>query len=263
MSELEKYPLSVVILTKNEEKRLDDCLRSVSWASDIVILDDCSADQTKAVAEKYQARFFQRLMDVEGRHRNYGYSLAKEKWVLSLDADERVTPELSEEIKKVVAQDNPSINGYSMLRRNYIKDHWVRYGGWYAYPVLKMFRKDRFLFKEEEVHPVAVMEGPVEPLKGDIIHYSYKDFSDFVLKLNHQTTLEAKKWFRTGREMTLSHALRRTVDRFFRSWILKKGYKDGFVGFAVALMAGLYQILSYAKYWEMKQNKQSMCVKER
>lgn len=252
MSEPQKYPLSVVVLTKNEEKRLDDCLRSVSWAKDIVVLDDCSADQTKAIAEKHGARVFERKMDIEGRHRNFGYALAKEKWVLSLDADERVTPELAEEIQKVVVKDDASVNGYGMLRKNYIGDYWIRHGGWYHHAVLKLFRRDKFSYGEEEVHPPAFMEGAVVPLKGDLIHYPYRDFSDFVSKLNRQTTLEATKWFRMGRKMTLSHALRRTVDRFFRSWISKRGYKDGFVGFMVALFSGLYQILSYAKYWEMK-----------
>lgn len=256
MSDLQKCSLSVVILTKNEEKRLDDCLKSVSWASDIVVLDDCSTDQTEAIAKKHNARFIQREMDIEGRHRNFGYAQAREKWVLSLDADERVTPELAEEIKKAVFKDDAFVNGYGILRKNYIGDFWIRNGGWYRDHVLKLFRRDKFSYGEEEVHPPAFMEGVVLPLNGDLVHYSYNDFYDFISKLNRQTTLEAKKWFRTGRRMTLAHALRRTIDRFFRSWISKRGYKDGFVGFMIAIFAGLYQILSYAKYWEMKRGAQ-------
>jgi len=140
MSGLQKYPISVVVLTKNEEKRLDDCLRSVSWASDIVVLDDCSVDQTKAIAEKHKARFFERKMDIEGRHRNFGYALAREKWVLSLDADERVTPELAEEIKKAVLKDDASVNGYGAIRKNYIGDFWIRHGGWYHHHVAALRR---------------------------------------------------------------------------------------------------------------------------
>ena len=253
MNPPKKYPLSVVIITKNEEKRLEDCIQSVSWAQDILVLDDFSADRTSEIAQKYHARFIQRKMDNEGRHRNFGYGLAKEQWVLSLDADERVSPQLADELKNLLKQETLPGNGYMIPRKNYIGRFWVRHGGWYPAYQLKLFKRDEFRYKEEEVHPaVEKLDGTPIPLKGDIIHYSYQNFSDFISKLNRQTTLEAQKWVRMQKKISLPHALWRTADRFFRSYIKKKGYKDGFIGFMVSLFASWYQILSYAKYWESR-----------
>ena len=260
----QKIPLSVMVMTKNEEKNISECLESVAWAKDIIVLDDCSTDRTQEIARRYTEHIVERKMDIEGRHRNYGYSLAKENWILSLDADERVSPELAEKIKKIVTQGSlthgsltqasTSHTGFSVPRKNYIGSYWIQHGGWYPSGQLKLFRKGTFRYQEDEVHPLAISEGSWEDLKEDIIHYSYKNFEDFVSKLNNQSTREATKWIRTGRNMPFGIACWRTIDRFFRNYFFKKGYKDGFIGFMLAIFASLYQILSYAKYWEMKKN---------
>lgn len=249
-----KIPISVVIITKNEESRITECLESVKWADEIVILDDYSTDKTIDVARQYTDKIFQRKMDIEGRHRNYAYSLAKNKWILSLDADERVTLKLRDELARIVTED-PPINGFAISRRNYIGDFWVRYGGWYPSAQIKLGQKEKFRFEEAEVHPRLLMLAPRGVLKSDIIHYSYKNFEDFLNKINNQTTKEAIKWYKSNRKITLFKALWRSADRFCRSFFIKKGYKDGFIGFVVAVFSSFYQILSYAKYWEMKRQK--------
>lgn len=243
-----------MVLTRNEEKNIEDCLKSVSWAKDIIVLDDDSTDRTPELAKKYTDRFIRRKMDVEGRHRNYGYSLANEEWVLSLDADERISPELAEEIKQVVQNPPEKYVGFAFPRKNYIGSYWIQHGGWYPSGQLRLFRKNKFKYDEDEVHCFPRVDGPWSTLHGDVIHYSYKNFEDFLSKLNNQTTREAKKWIRTNRNMPLKTALWRTVDRFFRAFVMKKGYKDGMIGFTVAIFASLYQIVSYAKYWELKKN---------
>ena len=249
-----RYPLSVVIITKNEQDKLPRCLESVKWADEIIVVDDYSSDKTIEIAERYTDRIFQRKIDAEGKHRNWAYAQAKNAWVLSLDADEWVTEELKEDITRVL-EEGPKFNGYVINRRNYIGDYWVRYGGWYPGSQLKFFRKDKFKYEEAEVHPRVFYKGEWGHLKGDILHYSYKDFSDFLTKLNRQTTLEATKWVKDGRKMSLFKASWRTVDRFFRTYVRKKGYKDGFIGFVVAFFGGLYQIISYFKYWEILEHK--------
>jgi hypothetical protein len=195
-------------------------------------------------------------MDVEGLHRNFAYAQATHEWILSLDADERVTLELKDELTRVL-QAPVRYQGYAIPRRNYIGRYWVRYGGQYPSPQLRLFRKGHFKYEEVEVHPRAFLDGECGQLHGDIIHYSYKDFSDFLRKLNHQTSLEAKKWFDERRKIGIFGCLRKTCDRFLRTFILKRGYKDRFMGFMVAAFAGLYQLMSYAKYWELlKKEKQ-------
>ena len=254
--------LSVVIITKNEETRIKNCLESVKWANEIVIVDDNSTDKTIEIAQNYTDRIFRKKMDIEGKHRNWVYAQARNSWILSLDADERVTSELKEEITKLL-RNSTEFEGYTIPRRNYIGSYWVRFGGWYPSAQLKLFKKGSLRYEEAEVHPRPIFDKPWADLKSDIIHYSYRDFSDFLNKTNKQTTLEAIKWYKLSLKdpkkarykMNLVHALWRTFDRFIRCFFIKKGYRDGFVGFMVAYFSSLYQIVSYAKYRELIRNK--------
>lgn len=246
----DKVPVSVVVLTKNEQGRIAKCLDSVKWADEIIVVDDESTDETVKIAKQYTNRIFIKKMDVEGKHRNWAYALAKNQWVLSLDADEIATSELKDEIKTALKND-PKENGFTIPRRNYIGDYWVKYGGWYPSPQLKFFRKDKFLYEEVSVHPRAFMDDPCGHFKSDIVHYSYRDLEDFLGKLNNQTTREAQKWFNQNKPMRFGRFLWRTIDRFCRTYIGNKGYKDGSMGFTVAYFAGLYQFISYLKYREL------------
>jgi glycosyltransferase involved in cell wall biosynthesis len=256
---MERASLSVVILTKNEEERIADCIGSVKgWADEVIVVDDESCDKTCQIARDLGAKVFVKKMDIEGKHRNWAYSKAKNEWVFSLDADERLTEELKREITEVLTS-NSQYNAFSVPRRNYIGDHWIRGGGLYPAAQIKIFKKDKFRWEETEVHPRAFLEGRCGHLKNDLIHYTYRDWEDFLGKLNKQTTLEAIKWYKVFLEnpkkaqykMNLIHALWRTLDRFLRIFFIKKGWQDGFIGFMVAYLSSLYQIVSYAKFREI------------
>ncbi|MFH0827532.1 MAG: glycosyltransferase family 2 protein, partial [Candidatus Omnitrophota bacterium] len=197
-----KVPLSVVVLTKNEEDRIASCLESVKWADEIIVVDDESTDKTLEIVKSFTERVFVRKMDIEGRHRNWAYAQAKNIWVLSLDADERVTPELQEEIKGVLAQ-NPQEEGFTVPIRNYIGTYWVKYGGWYPASKLRLFQNGKFRYEESEVHPRAFMTGACGHLKSDIVHFSYKNLEEFWNSVNIQTTREAEKWHNQGKPMRL------------------------------------------------------------
>ncbi len=259
---MSKIPLSIVILTKNEEKRIADCIKSVSgWADEVIVVDDESTDKTEKIAANLGARVLVKKMNVEGKHRNWAYAQAKNEWVFSLDADERVTDELKEEIENVF-KSNPSFAAFTVPRRNYIGDYWIRWGGLYPAPQIKLFRKDKFRWEEVEVHPRAFLEGTCGHLKSDLLHYTYRNWEDYLRKLNKQTTLEAVKWYKLSKvspkkaryKMNFIHALWRMMDRFIRTFFVKKGYRDGFVGFMVAYFSSLYQIVSYAKYREFQKH---------
>ncbi len=246
----EKTLLTAVVLTKNEEGRIAKCLDSLTWVDEIIVVDDLSTDKTLEIVKKYTDKVFIRKMDIEGTHRNWAYSMSKNTWVLSVDADEIVTPELKYEITKVL-KNNPRENGFTIPRKNYIGDYWVKYGGWYPSPQLKLFKKDKFRYEEVAVHPRAFMDDPCGHLKSDLIHFSFKDLDDMFRKLNTQTTWEAQKWYNQNKPMRLGRFLWRGYDRFMRAYFGRKGYKDGFYGFVVAFNALLYQFFSYLKYREI------------
>jgi glycosyltransferase involved in cell wall biosynthesis len=246
-----------MVLTHNNEGIIAQCLDSVTWADEIVVVDDESTDRTKEMARRYTDKIFVRKMENEGRHRNWAYAQCKNTWVLSLDSDEVVTPELKEEIENTLTKDTLE-NGFTIPRRNYIGNYWVKYGGWYPSPQLKLFKKHKFKVEEVQIHCRAFMNGPCGHLNSDIIHYTYRDFADFLEKMNRQTSLEAIKWFKNNKPMRLVRFIYRAVDRFIRTYFARKGYKDGFIGFTVAFFSALYQIISYLKYRELVMNRRTL-----
>lgn len=250
-------PLSVVILAKNEAGRIRDCIESVRWADEILVVDDESTDDTVAIATSLGARVLKRNMDIEGRHRNWAYDQAKHEWVLSLDADERVTPQLAQEIAALFRGGVPPYETYAIPRRNYIGSYWMRYGGWYPSAQMKMFKRSVFRWEETTVHPRGLSNKPWGTLQHDLLHFSYRDERDFLEKLDRQTTLEAQKWIADGRKVAFGKALWRTIDRALRSYLFKQGFKDGRLGFFAARMAGRYQWLSYVKYAKAKRQSRS------
>lgn len=247
---MDKVPISVVVLTKNEENNLTECLDSVKgWADEIIVIDDLSTDNTVAIAQKLADKVLIKKMEIEGAHRNWAYAQAKNSWVLSLDADEKVTSELKSEITQILPKTDCVC--FSIPLRNYIGNTWVRHGGWYPAGKVRLFKKEKFRYEEVVVHPRAFLDGACGHLKGDIIHKGYPDFEHFLASLNRQSTLEAKKWIMTDRKMSGGRIAWRSVDRLFRRFIGRGGYKDGFIGFMVAFFDMLYQVISYAKYRQM------------
>ena len=248
---MDKIHLSVVTIAHNEERRIEDCLKSTQgWADEHIIVDDFSTDRTVELAQKYTDKIFQRKMDVEGTHRNWAYQKARNEWVLSLDADETVTDELKEEIKNVITQ-NDEFNAYSIPLKTYIGDYWVQYGGWYPAGKLRLFKKSKFKYEEAGVHPRIILDGRCGHLTKDIIHKGYADFYDLFSGLNRQTSLEAEKWFNEKRKIGIMKMIWKACDRFFRTYVRKKGYKDGIIGYVIAVHSALYQVFSYVKYWEL------------
>ncbi len=248
-----RLPISVVVITRNEEENIAECLKSVPWADETIVLDDSSADDTVKIARQFTDKVFSRKMDIEGRHRNYAYSLARNDWVLSLDADERASDELGEELRQLFRSPLKD-KAFTVPIKTFIGTRWIRYGGWYPAGKVRLFDKRSFRYEEVEVHPRVFIQGSCGHLTKDIVHFSYRNFHDFFESLNNQTTLEAKKWFNERRKIGFLKMYRKFVDRFLKAYILKQGFRDGLIGFIVAYGNGLYQVMSYVKYWEMLQN---------
>ena len=252
-------PLSVIIIAKNEEKRIKECLESVySWAAEIVIIDDESTDKTCDIARPYTDKIFRRHMDQEGKQRNFGASKASYDWILILDCDERPTLELKTEIANII--ENPVANtvAYWVPQINYLGDVQLKYGGW-SNPHIRLYDR-RYVRWSEAAHDLVHPGLKVDPdklggnLKSSMIHYGFANIEDFIRKVNRQSTLEAVKWHLDGRNMSRGKAMWRTVDRFFRRYIGKKGHKDGYLGFVAAVLSSFYEFAAYSKYLEIKKN---------
>lgn len=250
-TDMEKSPVTIVVIAKNEERRLEDCLKSAQWAKEIVVLDDMSTDKTVEIAHRFTDKVFQRSMDIEGRQRNYAYAMATQPWVLSLDADERITPELAKEIHAAITDPKQTHVCYSIPIKTFIGSEWIAGAGYYPAAKTRLFQYGKFRYEEARVHPRVIYEGTCGHLKGDILHYSCQNLEQWIGKFNRETTLEADKWLSDGRKVSMWNSLRKTVDRFLKNYFGKKGCKHGFTGFLMSAFHGLYQLFAYAKYREM------------
>lgn len=256
---MEKAKLSVVVIAKNEEKRLEECLKSAAFAAEIIVLDDMSTDRTVEIAKSFGAKVFQRAMDIEGRHRNYAYSLATQPWVFSLDADERITPELAAELTAIAAkpvEQEPNVC-FCMPVKTFIGTDWIKGGGYYPAPKTRFFKKGQFSYEEARVHPKMFYTGTCGSLKGDILHYSSPSWENWLSKFNRETTLEAEKWIRDKRPMGPWRVFRKACSRFLKYYFQKDGFKNGYTGFFLTIMHMNYQYITYAKYRELKRAQES------
>jgi glycosyltransferase involved in cell wall biosynthesis len=253
----EPLPLSVVIIAKNEHNRIKDCLDSVhGWVNEIILVDDQSSDDTCAIARGYTDKIFIRTMELEGKQRNFGASKVKNDWILILDCDERLTDELKQEIA-VALKGDPQIAAYWAPQINYLGDVPLNHGGWSS-PHIRLYNKNHAQWSEavyDVIHPGFKLSAGYRGgnLKSKTIHYSFTNVENFIAKINRYSTLEAIKWHLDGRRMSLGKAIWRTVDRFWRRFFGKKGYKDGFYGFVAAVLSGFHELAAYCKYREIKE----------
>ncbi len=228
--------LSVVVITKNEEANLERCLESVSFAEEIVVIDSRSTDRTAEIAALYRARFITVDWAGFGPAKQTGVEQAAGEWILSLDADEVVSPGLAEEIKDVI-QDANSVDGYYIPRRTQFLSRWIYHCGWYPDPVLRLFRKEVGNFDSAAVHEKVVLEGKTGRLHNDLLHYSYPTLESYFEKFNRYTTMAAKEGFRNGRRAGFFDITFRPVGTFIKHYITKRGFLDGLEGFILSILS--------------------------
>ena len=188
--------LSVVIITYNEEANIRACLESVKWVDEVVILDNYSTDRTIEIAGKYTDKIFMRRWDGYGSQKNRAIEKATNNWILALDADERVTPELADEIQDLFRKGDPPMDGYELPYKVYFGNKWIRHGGWYPEYHLRLFRKDKGGFEERPVHEKVRISGRVGRLNHYIEHYTYRSISDFIQRMDRYSTLSAETYFK-------------------------------------------------------------------
>lgn len=246
--------LSVVIITLNEEKNIGRCLESLKGIADeIVVVDSLSTDKTKEICQKFDVRFVEQKFLGYRDQKNFAHNLAQFDYVLSLDADEVLTDELKEEIKKV--KNNFEHDGYELSRLTNYNGHWVRYCGWYPDKKLRLVKKAKAKWGGENIHEGLEVEGSIGLLKGDLLHYSYDSISSHVLQSNKFSSMEALAVYSKGKRATLFKLMTRPIFQFFKDYILKKGFLDGRYGFVICFINGIYVLLKYAKMIDLEFSK--------
>lgn len=243
--------LSVVIITKNEEANIRRCLESVKWADEIILIDSDSTDRTVEIANEYKAKVLSIKWSGFGLAKQFGVDQATKKWILSIDADEVLTPELAEEIKKVVSSDNQN-NGYYMPRKTNFMGRWIKHCGWYPDLLLRLFLKSKGRFDGATVHERVVLEGQSGVLKSDLLHYSNPSLEHYLKKYNLYTTLGAQKAAKEGRRISLKDIVLRPAAAFFKHYLSRSGFRDGVEGFVLSVLSSTAVMVKYAKLRELQ-----------
>ena len=245
--------LTAVIITHNEERNIARCLESL-WgiADEVVVVDSFSTDRTQEICTEYKARFYQRVFDGYSSQKNYGISLARFPYILSLDADEALTECLKKDLMRVKEQG--SQDGYRVRRSTNYCGHWIRHGGWYPDIKLRLFDKSKGTWSNHLVHEEVIMtEGSrVAMLKGSLLHYSYYSVDEHIILSNRYSTLAAEELYRNGSSFALLKMMVKPSVRFIRDYIFRLGFLDGFSGFLIARITAHATMLKYAKLHVLK-----------
>lgn len=254
-----KRTLSVVLITRNEAHNLEDCLQSVKGLADeIVVIDSNSTDTTLAIAQQHQARVSQpNDWPGFGPQKQRALNLATCDWVLSLDADERVTNELAEEIRAVLQADATNAQpraAYQMPRLSWYCGKFIRHAGWQPDLVLRLFPRTAAKFSDDLVHERVLSDLPLKTLKNHLLHYSYRNFSQVLQKTDAYSTASAQQAFAKGKRTSVAGALGHGVWAFFRTYVIRAGFLDGAHGLALSISNAETSYYKYLKLWLLQEH---------
>lgn len=244
--------LTAIVIAKNEAEMLANCLESLKWCDEVLVVDHDSTDTTPEIAKRLGAR----VIHASGSFadiRNEGLRLCKSDWVLYIDADERVIPDLAKEVRQVLTQ--PQHAAYSVSRSNVLYGHVMKHGGWEHDRVVRLFERAKLKNWAGEIHEHAEIEGSTGELQTQLLHLTHRNIVQGLLKTAEWTPLEAKLLFEANTPpVKLSTLLRKGLMEVFRRAITKKGYQDGLAGWVEALVQGMNRMLVYMQLWELQQH---------
>lgn len=244
--------ISAILITRNEEHNIEECLSSVSWVNEIVVVDAGSSDTTVAKAKEFTKKIFVRPWEGYGAAKNFALSQASSEWILWLDADERVSEALKEEIQKVLTLHESKTVAYSVPRKANFLGRWILHCGWYPGRVTRLFRREHGRFTESRVHERLEIQGQEGELTSDLLHYTDPSLSRYFEKFNKYTSLAAEELVDEGRRFSFSQITLRPVWTFIRMYFFKLGFLDGLQGFVLCILSSCYVFTKYAKLWERR-----------
>lgn len=248
--------LTVAIITYNEEKNIGRCISSVKEIADeVLVVDSFSTDNTEAICKDGGARFVQNPFKGHIEQKNYALTLATHQHVLSLDADEALSPLLLEEIKKT--KKNFEYSGYRFNRLTNYNGHWVKHCGWYPDTKLRLVDKSKAMWRGTNPHDILEMNGDerVGFLPGDLLHYSYESIAAHVTQTDKFTTIAANAAFKAGKKSSMFKIITRPILKFLRDYFYKLGFLDGRYGFIICSINALSAMLKYSKLRDLELGK--------
>jgi len=248
--------LAAVIITKNEERNIAACLASVAWANERIVVDAESRDRTVEAAKSLATQVHVRLWSGYGPQKNFGIERATSEWILIVDADERITPVLRDEIQSVLATESTvAVSGFEIPRKNYFYGRWIRGGGLYPDYQLRLFRKSAGRYDDTKLHENLRVQGQLARLRQPLDHYSMPTIEAHVRKMAWYTTLGAQEKLTHRSTVTVREIAGHHLGTLLKTYVLRGGWRDGVHGVIVALFAGMHTFVKYAKAWEMLQTK--------
>ena len=243
--------VACVVITKNEETNIQDCLRSAEWANELIVVDAESRDRTVELARACGAKVSVRPWPGFGLQKNFGMAQASSEWILILDADERVTQELREELRACIERWRSGAPvAYRIPRRNFFYGAWVRGGGVYPDYQVRLFRRGLAQYNDVAVHENLLVEGEIGTLVGHLEHYTERRIQDHFKKFGLYTTLAAQEKAKKVRTVRWSDLVFRPLVVFLKTYVLKNGFRDGVRGLIVCVFASMYTFVKYAKLWD-------------
>ncbi len=246
--------ISATVITFNEEKHLDRCLKSVrGLADELIVVDAGSRDGTCAVAARWGARVYKRDWTNYSDQKNFAAAQASHEWILSLDADECLSPPLRERLLEVKAHPAPA-NAYEFPRRAFYLGRWIRHCGWYPDRKPRLYRRSQGHWVGDFVHEHLVCEGPIGRLEGDLLHYTCDSVSDHARRVGRYTSLAARDLQARGIRSGPLKILGSPVVAFLGSYCFKAGFMDGMQGFLISAFAAYYNFLKYSKLWDLQRS---------
>ena len=245
--------VSVNIICKNEEKNVEDCLKSVLWADEIVVVDGESNDNTVEIAKRYTDKVFINKWEGFAKQRNFALGKSTKDWVLVLDADERCSPELKYEILSTLDSNDLIFKGFKLPRRNFFLGKWIKHGGWYPGYQLRLFNRLNVSISERLVHEGYEINGETGTMKSDIIHHTVQSVFEFMNRINRYSDLQSEEKA-IRRNVGFMDIFIQPVKSFIVQYVFKRGFLDGIHGLMVFNFDAMTRMLTYMKIWE-KQNK--------
>ncbi len=241
--------VSVYVLTYNNKRTLERCLKSLGWADELIVVDSFSDDGSFELARAFTDKVFRRKFAGHREQYQYAADLTSNEWIMFVDADEEVPPELVEEIRKELNGRNEGFDGYFIYRRTYYLGRWIRHGGWYPDGEIRLYRRDRGSW-EGGLHARVSIEGNFKYLKNHYRHYTYRDISDQIHTLDRYSSIAVEDMVNKARPFKLLNLILNPPFRFFKEYIFKLGFLDGIPGLIIAVSTFYYVFVKHTKLWE-------------